>query len=90
MKSQWSHYDMKMIAEIEKEFDEAQREGRSAEDCFRGFVRYLQNNSSEFTKELRSLILSSCTELAYAFAKLNKSELHYLARLNLEMKRIAL
>lgn len=59
----------------------------NAEDCFNDFVGYKKRQSHLFTKENRNLILKTATKIAYAFSKINKSELRLLTKLHMQLKQ---
>jgi hypothetical protein len=59
----------------------------SAEDSFSAFIEFLHRNPKLFTEELKKLILKTGNEIAYAFAKINKSELNFMVKLSLEFKK---
>ena len=60
----------------------------SAQDSFSVFIEFLHRNPKLFTEELKKLILKTGNEIAYAFAKINKSELNFMAKLSLEFKKL--
>lgn len=84
----WFHVGDKNLEVIKKQFNDLQSENKSADICFKSFVGYLNNNSDLFEKNIRSKILKTANDIAYAFSKINKAELTYVAKLNLEFKKI--
>lgn len=87
LRTNWGHYGSQITSAIESRFKEAEKHQLDPESCFSGFILYLKKHPMEFSENLKRLILKSCNDLAYASAKINKSELHYLARLDLEFKK---
>ncbi len=88
LKKRWHH-----IAEAEREliknqFNALQKVNMSAEDSFSVFIEFLHRNPKLFTEELKKLILKTGNEIAYSFAKINKSELNFMAKLSLEFKKL--
>ncbi|WAC02790.1 hypothetical protein N7U66_03790 [Lacinutrix neustonica] len=58
----------------------------NAEDCFKSFMAFKNNNEALFTNQIKHLILSTANKVASSFARKNKSELILLARLDLAFK----
>jgi uncharacterized tellurite resistance protein B-like protein len=71
-------------------FQKALENQDDAKSCFEKAVNGLRSNSTHLSKPLVQLISNTARKMAYAYNKLNKSELHYLARLNLEFKKMDL
>ena len=84
----WTFLGNSKIELIRKEFNALQKENIASQVCFNNFVMFLHKHPQSFTKDLKTLILKSANEIAYAFAKINKSELNYMAKLSLEFKKI--
>lgn len=73
---------------IEIVFDWLNENGNlNAEVCFDNFVAYKRSQSYLFTKDIRRLILKTASKIAYAFSKINKSELRLLTKLDMELKQ---
>lgn len=87
---EWAVHGTEVIQGIKEQFKRAQRETCSHQKCFKEFVNYLHKHTDEFTPEIKTLIFSTATAIAYAFSKLNKSELHYMAKLSIEFKKVGL
>jgi uncharacterized tellurite resistance protein B-like protein len=86
----WSVYGDDVTAQIKQQFNTLQQENVSPELCFEAFIKYLHSHRSEFSKALKDLIFSTTNGIAYAFSKINKSELHYMAKLSIEFKKAGL
>lgn len=73
---------------IEIVFDWLNENGNlNAEACFTDFINYKTSQSHLFTKDIRRLILKTASKIAYAFSKINKSELRLLTKLDMELKQ---
>ncbi|OZV69706.1 tellurite resistance TerB family protein [Winogradskyella aurantia] len=88
LKRHWTSLDEEQIEVITTQFNALQKANRSPESCFDAFIAYVHQHPEEFTKALRTLLLRSANKIAYAFAKMSKNELHYIAKLSLEFKKI--
>ncbi len=64
-------------------FERCNREGRDAEASFKEFATYYKNNPGQFSNTTKDLILNTANAIAASFADKNKSELIYLAKLQL-------
>ena len=84
----WSHIGNDNIAQIKANFNMLQKENIPAELCFNAFIEYLHQNPNVFNNDLKKLIFKTANEIAYAFAKINKSELKFMAKLSLEFKKV--
>lgn len=84
----WQHIGHQNIESIKKQFNALQSKDKSASKCYDIFIEYLHNNNDIFTAELKSLILKTANDIAYAYSKINKAELTYVAKLNIEFKKI--
>jgi uncharacterized tellurite resistance protein B-like protein len=87
LEENWQHVGEHAIKTIKNEFNALKSTNTSSEACFNQFVSYLHKNPTFFNEELKSLILKTANEIAYAFAKINKSELKYMAKLSIEFKK---
>ena len=58
----------------------------NAEDCFKSFIAFKNNNAHLFTDKIKQLILRTANKVASSFARKNKSELILLAKLGLAFK----
>ncbi|MBO3115962.1 TerB family tellurite resistance protein [Winogradskyella sp. DF17] len=86
LEGQWGAYGEKNIERIKKQFNKAQKEDLNSTDCFEAFSEYLSKNPNVFTKSLKTLIFETSNAIVYAFAKINKSELNFMARLSIAFK----
>lgn len=59
----------------------------NAETCYDNFVIFKKQNESIFTDTINSLILKTVGKIAASFSGQNKSELIFLAKLNIELKK---
>lgn len=87
LKNRWHHLNEAERELIKNQFNALQKENMSAEDSFSAFIEFLHRNPKLFTEELKKLILKTGNEIAYAFAKINKSELNFMVKLSLEFKK---
>jgi len=85
----WKHVVNIDIKLLKEHFNDLQKKNEPASECFDNFVKFLGKNPTIFTAELKALILSSANAIAHASSKLNKSELVYIAKLDLEMKKLS-
>lgn len=88
LKKRWHHLTEAERELIKNQFNALQKENMSAEDSFSIFIEFLHRNPKSFTEELKKRILKTGNEIAYAFAKINKSELNFMAKLSLEFKKL--
>ncbi|MHA7843898.1 MAG: tellurite resistance TerB family protein [Winogradskyella sp.] len=88
LKKRWHHLTEAERELIKNQFNTLQNENISAEDSFSVFIEFLHQNPKFFTEELKKLVLKTCNDIAYAFAKINKSELNFMAKLSLEFKKL--
>lgn len=86
---QWNHIGYDAIAYMKQQFNILQMHDADSKYCFDEFVQYLNNHPDVFTEELQSLLLKTANAIAYAYAKINKSELIYMAKLSLAFKNIS-
>ena len=82
----WSFLGKSGISQIKAQFNSLQKSNASATKCFEDFMGYYGQNEEKFNEDLKRLILKTANEIAYAFSKINKSELHFMARLSLAFK----
>ena len=87
LKDNWCHINPKFIEAIIDSFNQLYRENADSSLCFDDFIAFYQTNPDLFSKELKRLILKTANGVAYAFAKINKSELILLGKLNIEFKK---
>jgi hypothetical protein len=85
--SSWSHVHPKLIEQTKGAFNESYLNKLESSDCFDAFIAYYNNDPDLFSKELKQLILKTANGIAYAFAKINKSELILIAKLSIEFKK---
>jgi uncharacterized tellurite resistance protein B-like protein len=83
----WHHIGAENINIIKKRFNNLQSEDKLASICYESFINYLHKNPNLVNSAMKSLILKTANDIAYAFAKINKSELNYVAKLNIEFKK---
>ena len=88
LEKHWSFIGENGIQQIKTQFNALQQTNASATESFNTFVLFLHQNPKAFDKDLKSLILKTANEIAYAFANINKSELNFMATLNLEFKKL--
>jgi uncharacterized tellurite resistance protein B-like protein len=88
LKKRWQHLTEAETELIISQFNTLQKENVTAEDSFSIFIEFLHRNPKLFTEELKKRILKTGNEIAYAFAKINKSELNFMAKLSLEFKKL--
>lgn len=88
LKKRWQHLTEAERDLIKNQFNALQKENMFAEHSFSNFITFLHQNPELFTEELKKLILKTGNDIAYAFAKINKSELNYMAKLSLEFKKL--
>lgn len=78
------------ISQMKAQFNSLQKSNASATKCFEDFIAFYGQNEEKFNADLKRLILKTANEIAYAFAKINKSELHFMARLSLAFKNTSI
>jgi uncharacterized protein (DUF302 family) len=83
----WRHINPEFIETTKHTFNELYLCNTEAYPCYEEFISFYKTNPNLFTKELKSLILKTANGIAHAFAKINKSELIFLAKLSLEFKK---
>ncbi len=83
----WLHLNLEWIATTKHAFNELYLCNAEATPCFDAFIGFYKTNPNLFTKEFKRLILKTANSIAYAFAKINKSELILLAKLSIEFKK---
>lgn len=88
LKKRWQHLTEAERDLIKNQVNTLQKENMFAEHSFSNFITFLHQNPELFTEELKKLILKTGNDIAYAFAKINKSELNYMAKLSLEFKKL--
>ncbi|MCB0399845.1 MAG: TerB family tellurite resistance protein [Winogradskyella sp.] len=88
LKKRWQHLTEAERALIKNKFNVLQKENMPAEASFSNFIRFLHQNPELFTEEIKKLVLKTANDIAYAFAKINKSELNLMAKLSLEFKKL--
>jgi len=82
-------FDTDAAYQIEIVFDWLNKEELlNAESCFNDFLNYKREQSHLFTDEVKALILKTASDIAHAFAGINKSELILLAKLDIELKKV--
>lgn len=87
LEKHWSFIGESGMNAIKSSFNTLQNNDEPASDSFKTFIEYFHQNPDKFTEQLKDLILKTANEIAYAFAKINKSELNFMARLSLEFKK---
>lgn len=60
----------------------------NAKTCFDEFVTYKNEQGHLFTKPVKQLILMTSRAIAASFSGINKSELIFLANLDMELKKL--
>ena len=88
LKKRWQHLTEAERDLIKNQVNTLQKENMFAEHSFSNFITFLHQNPELFTEELKKLILKTGNDIAYAFAKINKSELNFMAKLSLEFKKL--
>ena len=88
LEKNWQHIENCNIELIKHHFNKLQKDDITSSSCFDEFVVFLHKHPDLFTTEIKTLILKTANDIAYAFAKINKSELNYMARLSLEFKKM--
>ncbi len=83
----WRHLNLEYIETTKHTFNELHLNNAEPTPCFDDFCVFYKTNSNLFTKELKRLILRTANCIAYAYAKINKSELVLLAKLSIEFKK---
>ena len=74
--------------QIEIVFDWLDKEENlNANECYKAFVNYKNEQPHLFTDSLKKLILKTANAIAYSFSGINKSELIMLAKLDMELKK---
>ena len=84
----WAHYGDENIGLIKVQFNKLQNQEEKSEITFDAFIKFFKNNPELFKDDTKSLIIKTANEIAYAFAKINKSELKYVAKLSLAFKNL--
>lgn len=84
----WNHLGDNVAVNIRSNFNMLQRHNAAPDMCFDEFVAYMNSHPDLFTQELQTLLLETTNAIAYAFAKINKSELTYMAKLSLAFKKL--
>ncbi|WP_426431102.1 hypothetical protein ACPX19_01785 [Winogradskyella sp. HB-48] len=84
----WQHLAEPDRELITNQFNALQKVNTPAEDSFSTFIEFVHGNSKLFTKQLKKSILKTANDIAYSFAKINKSELNFVAKLSLEFKKL--
>ena len=87
LEQDWRHIGNFNSKVIKTHFNTLQKDNTSASKSFKAFTVFLHKHPNLFTTEIKTLILKTANKMAYAFAKINKSELGYMAKLSLELKR---
>ncbi|MCT4628905.1 TerB family tellurite resistance protein [Winogradskyella sp.] len=87
LEKHWQHIGETNIAYIKSKFNTLQENNAAAAACFNAFLEFLHQYPNLFDDEFKTLILKTANEIAYAYAKINKSELNFMARLSLEFKK---
>lgn len=88
LRNRWQHLTEAERALIKNQFNVLQKENASSENSFSTFMEFLHHNPELFTEEIKKLVLKTGNDVAYAFAKINKSELNFMAKLSLEFKKL--
>ncbi|MBQ4819663.1 hypothetical protein [Aquimarina sp. MMG016] len=63
------------------------KEELNAEECFKQFEDFFNENKSRFTDKMKQLVWDTCNTIAGAFSGKNKSELMMLGRLKLLLEK---
>lgn len=90
LEKDWTAFEEDTVNLIKQQFNAAQSEDLNPERCFTEFINFLNQNPKAFNHELKELIFKTGNNIAYAFAKINKSELNVMARLSIAFKNIGL
>jgi uncharacterized tellurite resistance protein B-like protein len=83
----WQYLGRKHIEITKHTFNELHLNNTESTSCFEDFMSFYKLQPQLFTKELKGLILKTANSIAYAFAKINKSELILIAKLSIEFKK---
>jgi uncharacterized tellurite resistance protein B-like protein len=89
LKNRWHHLTDAQLEVVENQFNTLQRNNISSKESFSTFIEFAHQNPDLFTEELRTKILKTANDIAYAFAKINKSELNLMVNLSLEFKKLS-
>ncbi|WP_370391681.1 hypothetical protein [uncultured Winogradskyella sp.] len=90
LEKHWTPFGEDTVNLIKQQFNTAQNEDLNPDSCFTEFINFLNQNPEAFNLELKELIFKTGNNIAYAFAKINKSELNIMARLSIAFKHIGL
>jgi hypothetical protein len=90
LEKDWMAFGEDTVNLIKQQFNAAQNEDLNPDNCFTEFINFLNQNPKAFNHELKELIFKTGNNIAYAFAKINKSELNIMARLSIAFKHIGL
>lgn len=92
VKSHWlcleetdDQYNVDAAYQIQIVFDQLYSSNASPKHCYNEFEDFSKRHPSLFSIEINKLILSTATSIANAYAKVNKSELIMLAKLELHL-----
>lgn len=78
-----THIGQDELSSAECIVQEISTNGLDAWSYFDNFKNYFNSHSSEFSSELKDLILNSAKKIAFSYARQNKSEIVLLARTRL-------
>lgn len=87
LKDYWPHVNPNFVETIKHSFNQLHLDSADSSQCYDDFIAFYKKNPDLFSEELKHLILKTANGIAYAFAKINKSELILLAKLNIEFKK---
>jgi hypothetical protein len=90
LEKDWMAFGEDSVNLIKQQFNVAQNDNLNPDICFSKFINFLNQNPEAFNHELKELIFKTGNNIAYAFAKINKSELNIMARLSIAFKTIGL
>jgi hypothetical protein len=83
----WKDHNTKAVNYMRTTFSDLQAENKAPKKCFDEFINFLKAHPEVFSDNLKTLILKTANKIAYAFAGINKSELHLIATLDIEFKK---
>ncbi|MDY2587925.1 hypothetical protein [Winogradskyella aquimaris] len=90
LKNRWHHLTDAQLEVVKNQFNTLQRNNISSKESFSTFIEFAHQNPNLFTEELKTIILKTANDIAYAFAKINKSELNLMVNLSLEFKKLSI
>ncbi|MFK7782681.1 hypothetical protein [Psychroserpens sp.] len=80
--------DVDMYYHITSTFNMLYLNQFKSHQCFEDFIFYLKNNSHQFPKSVRIILLKIAGQIAASYSGQNKSELIFLAKLSIEFKKL--